>query len=372
MFPRSLRLPRRRWLAGPLLLLIPLSWLAWHWFTLPDGAPFRDRRATRTIQVLDWHGEEHPFLLGPRNPDWTPLNLIPASLKWSVILAEDAGFYRHRGLDLPAIEEALKYDLKRRRLARGASTITQQLAKNLFLTRHKSFLRKAEEAILARRLERELGKARILELYLNLVELGPMVHGVGAGARYQFHRPVAELTPAQGAFLAAILPGPRLAFNPERHPQRVERRAARILGLLKRKGVIDEAGLQAALAQLTGTGEKVAGPTMPAPQEAGVAEERGTEAGEEPALSGETEDLTGGGEAAPAPQEKGVMEGQGPATGEEPALSEKSQGAAAGVTGDKAEDLTGSGEVAPAAEPGEAVPPQIDVNPAPEDRPAEE
>ena len=126
-----------------------------------------------------------------------------------------------------AVKEALVYDLKRKRLARGASTITQQLAKNIYLSRDKSILRKLRELVLTTRIERELTKGRILELYLNVVEFGPLVYGVGQGASYHFDRPVALLSPAQAAFLAAILPGPRVAFNPETRPVQVRQTQVR-------------------------------------------------------------------------------------------------------------------------------------------------
>lgn len=232
------------------ILLALACWIGWRCLTLPDVSILKDRRTTLTIQVPDWQGREHPFLLGPHNPAWTPLAKIPEALQWAVIVAEDANFYTHDGIDVPAIEEALKYDLEKKRLAHGASTITQQLAKNLFLSRRKSLLRKVEEMVLARRLEKELSKGRILELYLNVVELGPLVYGVGEGARYLFHQPVAELNPAQCAFLAAILPGPRVAYNPALRPRKVRRRAEHILRLLDGRGVLDAEGYTAARADL--------------------------------------------------------------------------------------------------------------------------
>ncbi len=246
-----------RWLrrlaafAGVLLLGIGV-WVGWCYLTLPDVTVLKDRKTTLTLTVRDWQGREHPFLLGPRNPAWTPLAKIPEAMQWAVIVAEDANFYEHQGIDVPAMKEALKYDLEQRRLARGASTITQQLAKNVFLSRSKSIPRKLEEIVLARRLEQSLKKGRILELYLNVVELGPLVFGVGEGARYHFHRPVSDLTPAQCAFLAAILPGPRRAYNPALKPDKVRRRAERILRLLRGRGVLSAQGYAAARDELGG------------------------------------------------------------------------------------------------------------------------
>lgn len=227
----------------------------WILSDLPDVTPLKNPRLTLTIEVRDWQGGSHPFLVGPNNPDWAALETIPAELKWAVIAAEDASFYRHEGIDVVALKEALKHDLKRKRFERGASTITQQLAKNLFLTRDKSLVRKLRELVLARRMEEALTKGRILELYLNVVELGPLVYGVGSGARYHFNSPVAYLTPAESAFLAAILPGPRVAFNPRTKADKVRKRAAHLLELLGERRVLSAeeiASAQNALQRLGG------------------------------------------------------------------------------------------------------------------------
>lgn len=223
------------------------TWLLWD---LPDVTPLKDRKATLTIEVPDWQGVMHPFLVGPKSPHWAPLESIPVELKWAVIVAEDANFYEHGGIDVPALKEAIKYDLKRKRLAHGASTITQQLAKNLFLSRDKSIRRKLREMVIAVRLEQELTKGRILELYLNVVELGPLVYGMGHGARYHFDKPVHMLTPAESAFLAAMLPGPRVAFNPKTKADKVRQRATRLLKLLGLRQILSEAEIADALIQL--------------------------------------------------------------------------------------------------------------------------
>lgn len=253
--PAYLRL--RRWLtlrrllaASIALLLLVVATIGLVFWSLPDVTPLTDRRTTLTIEVRDWQGKEHPFRLGPQNRYWTPLDAFPAEMKWAVIVAEDASFYEHSGVDVLALREALKYNLEQKRMARGASTITQQLAKNVFLSREKSLWRKLREFLLARNIERELTKGRILELYLNVVELGPKIYGIGHGARYFFGKTPASLTPAECALLAAVLPGPRVAFNPERKPEKVRQRATRILKLLKGRGIIDEAQYAQGLEQL--------------------------------------------------------------------------------------------------------------------------
>lgn len=216
---------------------------------LPPVSSLADRKLNLTIEVRDWKGNEQPFVLGPKNRRWTPSSQIPPEMKWAVILAEDGNFYKHEGIDVKAIRQAIKYDLEKKSLAKGASTITQQVAKNVFLSREKTITRKLKEVYLAWRMEQELTKGRILELYLNVVELGPMVYGIGHGAQYYFGKPAAALTPRECAFLAAMLPGPRVAYNPYRNLGKVLKRSDMILGKLRSRGVISADELQAALGQ---------------------------------------------------------------------------------------------------------------------------
>ena len=240
-----------KWLAAIILggIFLYAAWVGVALFRLPPVAGLADRKMNLAIQVKDWQGKLHPFVVGPRNPWWTPSESIPSDLKWAVIVAEDANFYRHEGIDVTAIRNAIKYDLEKKRFARGASTITQQAAKNLFLSREKTVTRKIQEIYLAKRMEQELTKGRILELYLNIVELGPMVYGIGHGARYYFDRPASALTPRECAFLAAMLPGPQKVYNPYRHLGRVMKRSDMILGQMRQKGVLTEAEYRQALAE---------------------------------------------------------------------------------------------------------------------------
>jgi monofunctional biosynthetic peptidoglycan transglycosylase len=217
---------------------------------LPPVGMLADRRLNLTIQVKDWQGKYHPFVVGPKNRYWIPGSVIPAEMKWAVVLAEDANFYKHEGVDVKAIKNAIKYDLEKKSFARGASTLTQQVAKNLFLSREKTISRKVKELYLALRMEQELTKGRIIELYLNVVELGPLVYGIGNGARYYFGKSAADLTPRECAFLAAMLPGPRVAYNPYRNMAKVLRRSDMILKLLRSKGVLSDAEYHLALAEM--------------------------------------------------------------------------------------------------------------------------
>lgn len=221
---------------------------------LPPVSDLADRKTNMTIQVKDWQGNYHPLVVGPKNRYWTPSRRIPAEMKWAVVLAEDASFYKHEGIDVKAIKAAIAYDLEQKSLARGASTITQQVAKNLYLSREKTLTRKFKELYLALRMEQELTKGRIIELYLNVVELGPMVYGIGHGAQYYFGKSAANLTPRECAFLAAMLPGPRVAYNPYKNLNKVLNRSNMILRLLAKKGVLSGAEYRTALAQYPNIG----------------------------------------------------------------------------------------------------------------------
>ena len=243
-----------------LLLYICLAavvYLAYIGITLTLMQPvtdLADKKYSTIIQVKDWQGDYHPFVVGPKNRYWTSSGRIPAEMKWAVILAEDSNFYNHEGFDVKAIKNAIKYDLEKKSLKRGASTITQQAAKNLFLSREKTITRKLKEIYLAYRMEQELTKGRIIELYLNVVELGPMVYGIGHGAQYYFGKPVSALSPRECAFLAAMLPGPRVAYNPYKNLGKVLKRSDMILRLLRQKGVLGEGEYQAAMAESPNVG----------------------------------------------------------------------------------------------------------------------
>lgn len=140
---------------------------------------------------------------------WVPYERISAQLKRAVVAAEDAKFMDHEGFDWQAISKAIEKNERRGKVVSGASTISQQLAKNLFLSGERSWLRKGQEAVITWMLESALSKRRILELYLNYAEWGEGVFGAEAAARYHFGVNAAALSAPQGAFLAVILPSPR-------------------------------------------------------------------------------------------------------------------------------------------------------------------
>lgn len=140
---------------------------------------------------------------------WVPYERVSTQLKRAVVAAEDAKFVGHEGFDWEAISKAMEKNEKRGKVVSGASTISQQLAKNLFLSGDRSWLRKGQEAVITWMLEATLSKRRILELYLNFAEWGEGVFGAEAAARYHFGINAAALNSSQAAFLAAILPSPR-------------------------------------------------------------------------------------------------------------------------------------------------------------------
>jgi monofunctional biosynthetic peptidoglycan transglycosylase len=141
---------------------------------------------------------------------WVAYSRISPSLKRAVLVAEDSAFWQHDGVDYEQLKESMEINLARMEFARGASTITQQLAKNLYLSPSKNPVRKLRELMIARRLEAELSKQRILELYLNVVEWGDGVYGAEGAARTYFRKPASQVTEDEAALLAASLRNPRL------------------------------------------------------------------------------------------------------------------------------------------------------------------
>jgi monofunctional biosynthetic peptidoglycan transglycosylase len=196
----------------PVLILAVLTALtAWTW---PDVDAL-DERNPQTTAFIDTYRARADSRGEPSEVLWTwvPYDSISPHLKRAVLVAEDIGFFSHRGFETTEIKEAIRDALSGERSLRGASTITQQLAKNLWLSPSRSLLRKLKEAALTYQLEHELSKRRILELYLNVVEFGPGVYGAEAAARYYFGKPAAALDPREAALLAAGLPRPS-RWNP--------------------------------------------------------------------------------------------------------------------------------------------------------------
>lgn len=172
--------------------------------TIPQNTALQRERAEEAIEG------GRPFRKEQR---WVPLGRISPYLVGAVIVSEDATYWTHSGFDLHEIRESIKKDWKERRFVRGASTITQQLAKNLYFGSDKTIRRKLLEAVTTWRLEKALSKNRILEIYLNVIEWGPGVYGAEAASRHYFGVSAADLTPRQAALLASAIPNPR-KMNP--------------------------------------------------------------------------------------------------------------------------------------------------------------
>jgi monofunctional biosynthetic peptidoglycan transglycosylase len=187
-----------------------LAGLGLLWGLLPDPALLAGRNPPTTA-LIEQRRAEAARARRPFRPQqaWVPLERISRKLVTAVVASEDAKFFGHAGFDWDALQGAARHDLARGRFARGASTITQQLAKNLWLGTEKSLLRKGKEAVLAAKLERALDKRRILALYLNVAEWGDGTFGVEAGARRHLGVPAAGLDWAQAVLLASMLPAPR-------------------------------------------------------------------------------------------------------------------------------------------------------------------
>jgi monofunctional glycosyltransferase len=227
---------RLAWLALAALGL----WVGWTIWTWPDAGALH-RRNPRTTAYIEQYRREQRRQGKPDTVAWTwvPYGAISPHLKRAVLVAEDINFFSHRGFEVSEIRSTLERAIEDGKLTRGASTITQQLARNLWLSPSRSPVRKLEEGILTWQLERQVDKRRILELYLNVVELGPGLYGVEAGSRHYFGKAAADVDPGEAAQLAASLPNPR-AWHPgsssrayRRHVERVARRTARAQFLWK-------------------------------------------------------------------------------------------------------------------------------------------
>ena len=174
----------------------------------PPEADVHDLLKPYTVKVRNEKGELKPWVLGPKNPHYRRLYQLPHHLLRAFLTTEDRDFYRHQGFDLDQIQRALAYDIENRGFFKGASSISQQLIKNVFLSHHRTLSRKLQEAVLTWRMEQVVPKNRILELYLNRIEMGPGIYGVSQASRVYFRRPVRLLTPLQSLHLAAITPSP--------------------------------------------------------------------------------------------------------------------------------------------------------------------
>ncbi|MBM3162882.1 MAG: monofunctional biosynthetic peptidoglycan transglycosylase [Chlorobi bacterium] len=168
---------------------------------------------------------------------WVPLDRVSPNLVKAVLISEDNKFWHHEGFDYEAIEKAIEKNIEAKRFESGASTISQQLAKNLFLSPSKNPVRKIKEAILTWRIEKSLTKRRILELYVNVVEWGDGIFGIEAASRRYFGISAAGLSAQQASRLAAVLPNP-LEYSPVNPSRYVRSRARHIYSIMRKRGIV--------------------------------------------------------------------------------------------------------------------------------------
>ncbi len=208
---------------------IAFSVVAYAYLSTPDVRALR-KTNPQTTAFMELRASQAAARDEPvkRDQRWVPYSRISPNVKRAVIVTEDASFWTHGGIDYDELRDAMQTDWERGEFARGASTITQQLAKNLYLSPSKNPLRKLKEVIIARRLEAELSKQRILELYLNVIEWGDGIWGIEAAARRYFHKSAADLGAPEAALLAAAIANPRI-MDPAHPSARLRRRQQMVM-----------------------------------------------------------------------------------------------------------------------------------------------
>jgi monofunctional glycosyltransferase len=208
---------------------IGFACLCYVYLTLPDVRSLRTANPTTTAFMELREQEARARGKNPRHVQrWVSYSRMSKSLTRAVLVAEDDAFWQHEGLDVEQLQESLQADWASGSFTRGGSTITQQLAKNLYLSPSKNPLRKFKELIIARRLEAELTKSRILELYMNVIEWGDGIYGAEAASRAYFGSSASSLGPTESAILAGAIINPRV-LNPGRPSARLLRRQGIIL-----------------------------------------------------------------------------------------------------------------------------------------------
>ena len=232
-----------------LILVVGFSLFAAYFFlTLPDVESLKSKNPKTTAMIEQRKKEaEHDGKKLYVRQQWIPFEKIPQLMKDTVRISEDAGFYQHKGIDYYELKESIKRNLKEGKKSRGGSTITQQLAKNLFLSTEKSYYRKMKEFFLAKRLESHLSKNRIFNIYLNVIELGKGIFGVEAASRYYFKKSVTQLSLVETVRLAAVIPKP-LRVTPLSNSGYLKWRANLLLDRLIKYGYISEKEYYAAKA----------------------------------------------------------------------------------------------------------------------------
>lgn len=216
---------------------------------VPDFTVLR-KKVSYSIELAnkEWSKRE----AGPETKSWVSLKQISNPMIMAVIASEDTSFFSHNGVDFHELREAIKKDWEKKSWARGGSTITQQVVKNVFLSRQKTLWRKLKEFLWAQDMEKVLTKSEILVFYLNMVEWGPNIYGIKEAAQHYFHVPPAMLSAKQAAFLAMLLPSPKKyhAYYTKRAlTEWAQKRVEQILTVMNRMEFIDSETYDAALAE---------------------------------------------------------------------------------------------------------------------------
>jgi monofunctional glycosyltransferase len=264
--------------AVAILFAAGFAYAAYIYLTLPDVRPLRTRNPSTTA-FMELRASEARRRGDPVTKDqrWVPYARISPNLKRAVLVAEDSAFWKHEGIDFDQLRESMEVNWERGEFARGASTITQQLAKNLYLSPSKNPVRKLRELLITRRLEAELTKQRILELYLNVIEWGDGIWGAEAATRRYFHKSSADVGPQESALLAAAIINPHI-LDPGHPTARLRRRQqmiARRMGaatpppVVAEPAAIPDAGPVESMPALPGTPVTSPGVTLPGDREPG-------------------------------------------------------------------------------------------------------
>jgi monofunctional biosynthetic peptidoglycan transglycosylase len=223
------------------LLALAVAFAGYVWWGLPSRGEVRTLAQKNPGRTAVMRQREEEARKAGRRPGhgqaWVPLSRVSRHLIHALLSAEDQKFFGHEGVDWEAVRESYEANRKAGRFARGGSTITQQLAKNLFFSTHKSLVRKGRELLVSRWLEQDLTKARILELYLNVIEWGDGVYGCEAAARRYYGKSCAGLAEPEAAGLVAMIPNPR-RINPRVNAARHARAQRRVLWLMAHAGYL--------------------------------------------------------------------------------------------------------------------------------------
>jgi monofunctional biosynthetic peptidoglycan transglycosylase len=229
-----------------LCVLILGAWTMRALSNLPDVSTLKRYRPAAAAEVLDKDGNLLTIFYDRKFRIWAPISVLPEVVINAVVIAEDDTFFEHHGVNYKATREAMLHDMRKRKFSRGGSTITQQMIKNVFLSKEKTLTRKLREYVLARKAEEILTKHRILEIYLNEVEWGENIYGIEAASRFYLDKHASELTPGEAALLAGMLPNPRY-YNPYKRPEKARIRQERVLFNMQQAKVITQDEYAAAL-----------------------------------------------------------------------------------------------------------------------------